>query len=86
MEEKNSPKLEKLIAIVESLNNTISTDESLGDGFRIGHSYFCTNVTVNDEWLKSVVEFELIPLLKEYWFDEPTKVRTWTNTLREVIK
>ena len=35
--EKNSPKLESLITAVESLNNTISSDESLGDGFRIGH-------------------------------------------------
>lgn len=84
--EKNSPKLEKLIAVIESLNNTISTDESLGDGFRIGHSYFCTEKEISDEWLKSVVEFEVIPLIKEYWFDEPTKVRDWSATLRSAIK
>ena len=84
--EKDSPKLEKLIATVESLNSTISTDESLGDGFRIGHSYFCTDDEVTDEWLKSVVEYEVIPLIKEYWFDEPTKVRDWSATLRSVIK
>lgn len=84
--EKNSPKLEKLIAAVESLNSTISTDESLGDGFRIGHSYFCTDDEVTDEWLKSVVEYEVIPLIKEYWFDEPTKVRDWSATLRSAIK
>lgn len=84
--EKNSPKLEKLIAAVESLNSTISTDESLGDGFRIGHSYFCTDDEVTDVWLKSVVEYEVIPLIKEYWFDEPTKVRDWSATLRSAIK
>ena len=84
--EKDSPKLEKLIATVESLNSTISTDESLGDGFRIGHSYFCTDDEVTDEWLKSVVEYEVIPLIKEYWFDEPTKVRDWSATLRSAIK
>lgn len=84
--EKNSAKLEKLIAAVESLNSTISTDESLGDGFRIGHSYFCTDDEVTDEWLKSVVEYEVIPLIKEYWFDEPTKVRDWSATLRSAIK
>lgn len=82
----NNPKFDKLISAVQQLNEVITGDESLGEGFCIGHSYFCTNVTINDEWLKSVVEFELIPLLKEYWFDEPAKVRTWTNTLREVIK
>lgn len=84
--EKDSPKLEKLIAAVESLNSTISTDESLGDGFRIGHSYFCSDDEVTDEWLKSVVEYEVIPLIKEYWFDEPTKVRDWSATLRSAIK
>lgn len=84
--EKNSPKLERLITAVESLNNTISSDESLGDGFRIGHSYFCTNGEITDEWLKSVVEYEVIPLIKEYWFDEPTKVRDWSATLRSAIK
>ncbi len=84
--EKNSPKLEKLITIVESLNNTISADESLGDGFRIGHSYFCTDDIISDEWLKSVVEYEVIPLIKEYWFDEPAKVRDWSTTLRNAIK
>lgn len=84
--EKNSPKLESLITAVESLNNTISADESLGDGLRIGHSYFCTDGEITDEWLKSVVEYEVIPLIKEYWFDEPTKVRDWSATLRSAIK
>lgn len=84
--EKNSQKLESLITAVESLNNTISSDESLGDGFRIGHSYFCTDGEITDEWLKSVVEYEVIPLIKEYWFDESTKVRDWSATLRSVIK
>ena len=82
----NNPKFDKLISAVQQLNEAIAGDESLGEGFCVGHSYFCTNVTINDEWLKAVVEFELIPLVKEYWFDELTKVRTWTNTLREVIK
>ena len=38
--ELNSLKLDRLIACVESLNNAISADESLGEGFCIGHSYF----------------------------------------------
>lgn len=82
----DNPKFDKLISVVEQLNETIRNDETLGDGFCIGHSYFCTNVTINDEWINSVIEFELIPLLKEYWFDEPTKVRTWSKALGEVLK
>lgn len=84
--DKNNEKLEKLISMVENLNIAISNDESLGDGFRIGHSYFCTDKDITDSWLKAVVEFELIPLLKEYWFDEPTKVRDWSMNLRGAIK
>lgn len=82
----NSSKFDKLISVVQQLNEEIAKDETLGEGFCVGHSYFCTNVTINDEWMKSVIEFELIPLLKEYWFDEPSKVKNWTNTLREVLK
>lgn len=83
---KNNTKLNRLIEIIESLNTSISADESLGDGFRIGHSYFCTDKEVTDKWLKSIVEFEVIPLLKEYWFDEPTKVRDWSANLRGAIR
>ena len=86
LENKNSPKLDKLISVVENLNNAISNDESLGDGFRIGHSYFCTEKEVTENWLHSIVEYEIIPLLKEYWFDEPTKVRDWASNLRGAIQ
>ena len=71
---------------MERLNEEIAEDDSLGEGFRIGHSYFCTNININDEWLNSVVEFELIQLLKEYWFDEPAKVKDWSRALREAVK
>lgn len=82
----NNQKFDRLIATIEQLNEVIANDDSLGEGFCIGHSYFCTNTTINDEWMRSVVEYELIPLLKEYWFDEPTKVKDWSRTLREVVK
>lgn len=82
----NNQKFDRLIATIEQLNEVIANDDSLGEGFCVGHSYFCTNTTINDEWMRSVVEYELIPLLKEYWFDEPTKVKDWSRTLREVVK
>lgn len=81
-----SEKFDRLIASIESLNNAITTDESLGEGFCIGHSYFCNLKEVTDRALSSIVEFELIPLLKEYWFDEPVKVRDWISNLRSAIK
>ena len=86
LSEKKSSKLENLINVVEALNNVIFEDASLGEGFRIGHSFFCTDDEITDMWLTSVVEYEVIPLLKEYWFDEPTKVRDWSSRLRGAIK
>ena len=86
LEEKNSPKLNRLITNVLSLNSAIQDDESLGQGFRIGHSYFCNDDDITDSWLKSVVEYEIIPLIKEYWFDEPSKVLNWSSILRDAIK
>ena len=81
-----SEKFNHLINSVKELNEAIVADESLGEGFCIGHSYFCNLNEVSDQALSAIVEFELIPLLKEYWFDEPTKVRNWTDSLRNAIK
>lgn len=84
----DNDKFNKLINCIENLNNIISSDESLGDGFCIGHSYFCnlSADSVDKQILSGIVEYELIPLLKEYWFDEPQKVRTWSSNLRSIIK
>lgn len=84
----DNEKFDKLINCVESLNREISDDESLGEGFCIGHSYFCNLQpdTIDDSWLYGIVEYELIPLLKEYWFDEPMKVKDWSKNLRSAIK
>jgi len=77
----DNPKFNRLVERIKELNVFISNDESLGNGFRIGHSYLCTNDPVTDEWLTTVVHYELLPLLNEYWFDEPAKVEQWTNKL-----
>lgn len=78
-------KFSRLIDTVISLNRVITEDSSLGSGFRIGHSYFSTDDTIDDEWLSEMVEYELIPLIKEYWFDEPSKVEHWISKLRGAI-
>ena len=83
----NNAKFDNLIHCVEQLNAAIAGDESLGEGFCIGHSYFCNlDGEVSDQVLAGIVEYELIPLLKEYWFDEPVKVKNWSDNLRSAIK
>ena len=81
-------KFDALINTVKHLNEIIASDESLGEGFFIGHSYFCNLIpnSIDQQVLSSIVEYELIPLLKEYWFDEPSLVKEWSGNLRSAIK
>ena len=81
-------RFEALVREVVALNKEIAEDESLGDGFCIGHSYFCNMAadSCTDAALASIVDYELIPMLKEYWFDEPAKVREWTDRLRRSLR
>ena len=82
-----NPRFKKLVGVVKSLNRAIAEDESLGEGFCIGHSYFCNMKPENctNAALASIVEYELIPMLKEYWFDEPDKVEEWVRKLWEAV-
>ena len=67
------------------MNEKIRKDDSLGSGFEIGHSYFCNQERVDDDWLHSVIEFDLIPMLQEYWFDDRSKAEEWRNTLELIF-
>ena len=80
-------KFDSFINVMKELNQKIEEDESLGEGFKIGHSYL-SNLEPDDdidEKLRCIVEYELIPLLKEYWFDEPLKIKEGSNILRRVF-
>ena len=76
-----------LIDQIKALNKEITDDKSLGRGFQIGHSYFCGREEsgCTDEWMRSVVEFDILPMLGEYWFDEPDKLSRWEKNLRGVF-
>lgn len=76
-----------LIDQIKLLNKEITEDQSLGCGFQIGHSYFCgrEELGCTGEWMRSVVEFDILPMLSEYWFDEPTKLQRWEKNLRGVF-
>ncbi|MBQ9482435.1 MAG: AAA family ATPase [Clostridia bacterium] len=83
----DSRKFDALIEKIKKLNEAITADEALGSGFCIGHSYFCgwqndsNDSDSIDEWLKRSVEFDVIPMLSEYWFDDKTKVDNWAEEL-----
>lgn len=81
------PAVAALIDEVKELNTVIAQDPSLGMGFCIGHSYFCTpQQSSTAQWLHGIVEYDLLPTLAEYWFDNDAAFSTWQTRLREVIR
>ena len=40
---------------------------------------------LTDERLSGIVEYEIIPLLREYWFDDPRKVEECSVKLRNAL-
>ena len=83
---KNSV-FDSLISLIIQLNNAIENDSSLGKGFCIGHSYFCnlTAETCTTSRMRSIVEYDIVPLLSEYWFDDKDTLKKWSDKLRGVF-
>lgn len=75
--------LQSIVSKIYSLNEKIKNDKNLGEGFQIGHSFFCTNSLTKseDEWFEDIVKFEIAPLLEEYWFDDLEKAQNEINLL-----
>lgn len=82
----NSETLDELMSKVKELNRKIAADKSLGRGFCIGHSYFCGRDVCTDEWLHSVVDYDILPMLSEYWFDDENEFQRWKNILQGVFQ
>ena len=79
----------KLVDRIETklmeLNERIREDKDLGPGFQIGHSFFVPDdqtESVDDGWYESVVETQIAPLLREYWFDRPERAEELAELLR----
>ena len=58
------------------LNERIRRDKELGRGFQIGHSYFVPSGgdEPSEAWYKDILDTQIAPLLREYWFDSPEDV------------
>jgi 5-methylcytosine-specific restriction protein B len=86
MEGKNSEPFNKVIELISNLNDEIAADPLLGSGFKIGHSYFCTEESVDGKLLRDIILYEVKPLLAEYWVDDNDKVQQWTVKLLEATQ
>lgn len=74
-----------IVTAMTKLNETIAAAPELGEGFKVGHSYFCGATKVADQkrWLEDIVELEIGPLLREYWFDNLKKYEEVLGQLRK---
>ncbi|WP_022959459.1 MrcB family domain-containing protein [Spongiibacter tropicus] len=70
---------------MNSLNDRIAKDSAnLGPGFCIGHSFFCAasdSGLYDNAWYRQIVNFEIAPLIREYWFDDPGTAQSLIDEL-----
>ena len=75
----------RLDARMRKLSEAIRTDAShLGPGFEVGHSYFVPgpgDEAPDEAWYRTIIEDEVRPLLREYWFDQPKQAREQVDQL-----
>lgn len=77
------PHFDNLVKAIIELNKVIENDDSLGSGFCIGHSYLCNLGYQYD--LENIVEYDIIPMLREYWFDNDSKFNQQSQNLRKAL-
>ena len=69
--------IDLIIVRMSALNREIKEDPLLGENYQVGHSFFCPKgdnfAGLDRDWYTLVVRTEIVPLLKEYWFDNPAK-------------
>ena len=77
--------LDDIAARITGLNDQIAADRNLGPQFRIGHSHVTpppdTPIDDPQQWFTEIVETEITPLLREYWFDDPSRAEEESQKL-----
>ena len=84
VDKQHDPHLNHLVKAIIELNKVIASDDSLGSGFCIGHSYLCELGTHYN--LESIVEYDIIPMLREYWFDNDERFNLESQKLKNALK
>lgn len=78
--------IEHICASITRLNTTIRNDVNLGEGYQIGHSYFCTYSHGENEnsWWSDIVHYELKPMIQEIWFD--SEASEFENIIQQLTR
>lgn len=90
-------RFDELLEAVKRINADIENDPALGKGFLIGHSYLASVPQPGsekeadeyraafEEWLFGVVNYDLLPLLEEYWYDDAEKLQDHAVKLKALL-
>ncbi len=84
MSSKGSSTMKALVEEVKQLN--VDIKEKLGKGFCIGNSYFVFDEPCSDALLKNIVNYDILPMLAEYWFDDEEQYDMWASRLNGVFE
>ena len=78
---------DRLIEKIKEINVAIKEDSSLGEGFLIGHSYVCKQKeeVMDDERISNIIQLDIIPTIKEYWFDNTKTCDYWIQEFENVL-
>lgn len=93
----HSGRFDELLEAIKRINADIENDPALGKGFLIGHSYLASVPQPGsakevdeyraafEEWLFGVVNYDLLPLLEEYWYDDAKKLQDHATKLKALL-
>ncbi len=76
----------RIVKDMRDLNEKIRGDDDLGHGFEIGHSYFVpqSGERIDESWRRHRTRNQILPLLREYWFDRKDEVEKWEKRLLDL--
>lgn len=76
----------RIVKDMRDLNEKIRRDDDLGHGFEVGHSYFVPQrgERADENWRRHRIRSQILPLLREYWFDRKDEVEKWEKRLLDL--
>jgi 5-methylcytosine-specific restriction enzyme B len=71
--------IDLIINRINALNHEIFNDSLLGENYMVGHSFFCPKGNdfsgLDRSWYEGIIATEIVPLIKEYWFDNSNRAK-----------
>jgi 5-methylcytosine-specific restriction protein B len=82
--------VERIVQSMTEINRRIAKSKLLGEGFVLGHSYFCNQPSrggVDDpvDWMMRIFREEIAPMLREYAADQPTLLDHLIEPIRDLL-